>query len=180
MNAPLGLDWGTSRSSVRNRFAGIAPAADAEHALCYPTSSVAERIWAQGGFCPAALLAGTERTGDEVVFDFNNDQLQAIVLRFGYTFDTIGQDPDTLSEQAMSTHASAQFHKLVLEFSTRYGAPSYLSERPGRAGVLHAHGTALFGRAENTIAQLVFGHDGGSSLLGEIRYRPYAPERVGF
>lgn len=165
---------------MQNRFSGLTPALDAQHALAYPLATIAERIWAQGAFCPTVLLAGAERLGDEVTFDFANDRLHAILIRFGYAFDEIGQDPDTLSEQAMSAHASAEFHKLVLELSTRYGAPAYLSERPGRAGVLHAHGTAFFGPSDGTVAQLVFGHDGGSSLVGEIRSRAYAPERVGF
>lgn len=126
------------------------------------------------------LLAGPERIGDEVMFDFANDCLQAVLVRFGYAFDAIGQDPDTLSEQAMSAHASAELHKLLIDFTTKYGAPTYFSEKQNRAGTIHAQGTALFGPIDGSMVQLIFGHDGGSSLLGEIRYRACTPKAAGF
>lgn len=177
---PFSLAWFATRESVKNRFSGLPPGREIENVIGYPLGSIAERIWMQGGFCPAVLLAGPERIDDEVIFDFQNDKLSAVCIRFGYAFDVLGHDPDTLSEQAMSSYASAEFHKLVLEFAVRYGAPSHLSERVNRVKGLHGQGMALFGPKDGSIVQIIFGHDAGAALVGEIRYKAFLPQSTGF
>lgn len=179
-SAPFGLNWGLSRKSVRERFSGLTPGADAEHALAFPLSTVAERIWSHGGFCPGVFLSAPERIGDEVTFEFSRDQLNSIFVRFGYGFGQIGQDPDTLSEQAMTIYARAEFHKLVYELSVKYGSPDYISEHHGRSGAIHVQGIALFGSDRHGQMQLMFGHDGGSSLMGEISHHARRSEAIGF
>ena len=179
-SAPFGLEWNLPRKDVRERFSGLNVAADVEHALSYSLVELAERIWAQGGFCPAPLMSEPERNGDDVTFEFADDRLNAVYLRFGYSFGRIGQDPDTLSEQAMSAQARAEFHKLVFDLSVKYGAPAFLQETQGRAGVIHVQGTALFDSARNGLMQLMFGHDGGSALMGEMRYHARRSELSGF
>ncbi len=179
-SAPFGLSWGLSRKSVREHLSGLTPGADAEHALTFPLNTIAERVWSQGGFCPGVFLSSPERNGDEVTFEFAGDRLHAVFLRFGYGFGQIGQDPDTLSEQAMTTYARTEFHKLLYELSVKYGAPAYLSEHPGRSGPIHVQGIAMFGSDKHGQMQLVFGHDGGSSLMGEIWHHARKPDAAGF
>lgn len=179
-NAPFGLLWGARQADVRSRFSSIKPTMSAQHALVYRLASVAEMIWAQGAFCPSVLTCDPERIGDELVFDFADDQLTAVVAQFGYGFQRIGQDPDTLSEHAMSSFARAEMHKLISVLATRYGLPVVLSENPNRSAVLHVQGTALFIGEAGSVIQLVFGHDGGTCLAGELRYRAPCPDRQGF
>lgn len=179
-SAPFGLTWGLSRKSVRERFSGLTPGADAEHALTFPLNTLAERIWSQGGFCPGVFLSSPERNGDEVTFEFARDRLHAVFLRFGYGFGQIGQDPDTLSEQAMTIYARAEFHKLIYELSVKYGSPDYVSEQQARAGAIHVQGIALFGSENHGQMQLMFGHDGGSALMGEIWHHSRKANTAGF
>lgn len=179
-NAPFGLTWGAGRAAVRSRFSTLRPIADAEHALVYYLSSITDLIWAQGAFCPNVLTRDPDRPEDEVVFDFKNDRLGSVFVRFGYGFQHIGQDPDTLSEQAMSSFARAEFHDLVGELSARYGPPRSLSETQNRSKSLHVQGVALFATEDAGVVQLHFGHDGGGSLVGELKYRAQCEDRRGF
>ena len=178
--APFGLEWDLPLRTVSERFSGLKPAAEAEHALTFSLIELAERIWSQGGFCPGALMSTPERMGDEVTFQFADDRLIAVFLRFGYGFGRIGQDPDTLSEQAMSALARAEFHKLVFELAVKYGVPDLLSSESSRSGAIHVQGVAMYSLADTGLLQLIFGHDGGSSLVGEIRYHARRPQAVGF
>lgn len=178
-SAPFGLAWGARRSDVRGRFPGLRTAAEAEHALVYPLASVAELIWAQGGFCPAAFLSAPERLGDEIVLNFANEGLQSVFLRFGYSFESIGQDTDTLSDQAMSAHAKSELQQMILELAVRYGAPSLFTDTPMRDGTLHVHGCALFALDDGGAIQIKFGHD-GAALAGTVRYQAPAVAKAGF
>lgn len=178
--APFGLTWGMSLSSVRDRLGGLNPAAATEDTLAFPLIELTDRIVAQGGFCPKAFLPDPGRNGDEIAFLFSGDQLGEIYLRFGYGFDRIGQDPDKLSDHAMSSQARAEFHKLIFELAMKYGAPAFLFETNGRSGSIHVQGSALFDSRENGLMHVMFGHDGGSALMGEVRYRARQPGLVGF
>lgn len=178
--APFGLNWDDNRRTVRERFGGLSPAAEAEHALSYPLIELAERIWAEGGFCPGPFVCAPERNGDEVTFQFSDDRLNAVFMRFGYAFGHIGQDPDTLSELAMSNLARAELHKLIFEMSVKYGAPKFLHETQGRSGPIHVQGTALFDPEGHGLIQLLFGHDGGAALMGEIWYHARCTQLAGF
>jgi hypothetical protein len=178
--APFGLEWDQTLRSVRERFSGLTPVAEAEHAISYPLIELAERIWSQGGFCPGALMSTPERNGDEVTFAFVNDRLNSVFLRFGYGFGHIGQDPDTLSDQAMSARARAEFHKLVFELAVKYGPPAVMSDEHSRSGAIHVQGMALFDSPDAGLLQLTFGHDGGSALIGEIWYHARRPHVSGF
>ena len=165
----FGLVWGASRSEVRSRFQDTRPVADEERALVYRLASLVCTVSTAGGLFPSAMLSGSDRPGDEAVFGFSRDRLVSVQLGFSYGFGEIGQDPDALSEQAMSAFARAEMHRAVFEFASRYGPPALLSEVPNRRGRLHVQGTALFGTEVGPV-QLVFGHDGGSFLAGEVRY----------
>lgn len=169
--APFGLSWGASAADVMRRLPGVRPKAETGTALTFHTDSVLEIVQASGGFLPSVLLTGSEHGEDEVTFSFSDDRLQSVTVCFGYGFAEIGQDPDALSDQAMSAFARAELHRSVFDFAARYGAPALLSELPNRHGRMHVQGTALFVAADSGQIQLLFGHDGGSNLVGEVRYR---------
>lgn len=177
--APFGLSWGASCADVRSRFLDIRPVSLTGQALAFRLEPVVEKLRAGGGFCPDALISGSDRADDEVVFAFSDDRLQMVRLCFGYGFGEIGQDPDSLSEQAMSAFARAEMHKVVFEFASRYGPPALLSEIPNRHGRMHVQGTAMFTMDDAGQIQLLFGHDGGSFLVGEVRYRMPVTDRSG-
>ena len=177
--APFGLSWGVSRADVARRFSGINPKAEAGTILTFHTDSILEIVQASGGLFPSALVSGTGRGEDEVIFVFSGDRLQSVTVCFSYGFAEIGQDPDALSDQAMSAFARAELHRSGFDFASRYGAPALLSEVPNRHGRMHVQGTALFTAADSGQIQLLFGHDGGSNLVGEVRYREPAADRSG-
>ncbi|MEM9060925.1 MAG: hypothetical protein AAGD13_10735 [Pseudomonadota bacterium] len=155
------------------------PVVESEEELVYPLASVAELIWAQGGFCPEILLSSPERSGDEAVFSFSNESLSGVVVTFGYAFETIGQDPDTLSDLAMSALARSELQHIVLQFTARYGAPSLFNDTAMRSGKLNIHGCALFASEDGGAMHVMFGHD-GAALAGVLRYRAPMGQRTGF
>ena len=184
-NAPFGLSWGMPHTSVEARFVGLAASAGktdqgACASLIYNLSAVAEVICAQGGFCPAAFFSSPERSGDEVEFSFNDDRLSAVIVRFGYPFSIIGQDPDNLSDQAMTTLSRAEMQRLIFELSAKYGPPSVFTETPKRSGMIHVQGSAQFLARDDSVIFVMFGHDGGSALVGELLYQPSIRASGGF
>ena len=175
----LGVAWGTDRDTVKARFPGLAPAAETADALSYPLEAVAARLRDEGSFCPSRIGASPERMGDELAFIFIEDRLAAGFARFGYGFEAIGQATETLSEQAMSAFARAEFHGLVFEFTARHGTAAQVTEHPMRSGNLQVLGVALFDTGPQGLVQLAFGHDGGW-LVGELRYQAPIDGRGGF
>ena len=177
--AMFGLPWGADKTTVKARFEGAPPGEETPHALVYPLGAVADRLWKEGGFCPTAVCSGPGRTGDQVIFNFREDQLLATFVSFGYSFEMLGLKPETLGEQAMMSFARTELHQMIFEMSARYGAPEMFSETPMRSGSLAVAGTALFKGENGTMVHLVFGHDGGD-LAGELKYQAPAETERGF
>lgn len=178
--APFGLSWYCPRSSVLNRFNGLTDGSDDDSEIVFDLTSFTDAVWRQGGFCPSALTTGADHYGDEALFEFSEARLHAVRIRFGYGFSAVGQDPDTLSEQSMSAIARTELHKMVFELAARYGAPENLSETTGKLGRLHTQGMALFVDGNGAPIQLILGHDGGSSVIGQLRYHAPNPDLRGF
>lgn len=179
LSGVLGIPWGADADAVRARFPGLAPCAVDPAAIAYRFSSIAGRLSQEGAFCLTALMAEPGGTDDELIFRLPKGRLAAVRGRFGYTFATLGQDVDRLSELAMDAFARAEFQQMIFELTTRYGPPAWLAEAPLRRGQLHAHGTAAFTAPDGTVLHLLFGHDGGG-LAGEMRYLPPAASTDGF
>ena len=166
----FGLPWGSDQASVKTRFDGVAPVEEHAHVLVYPLGAIADRLWSENAFCPTAIGSGAGRDGDQVVLNFLDDGLVAGFVRFGYSFEMIEQNSDTLSDQAMAAFARAELQQLVFEMSSRYGPPVLFTESPMRAGRWHPVGAAMFDAAEAGLVHVLFGHD-HAGLTGELRYQ---------
>jgi len=99
-------------------------------------------------------------------------------VAFGYPFETVGQDPDRLSEQAMAAIARAEATQLLHEMAVRYGLPGLVTEGPMRDGSLHIVLAAHYVLPDGTAIALSFGHDVGA-LAGRLRYLAPAERSVG-
>lgn len=175
----FGLSWGADRAAVKARLDGIAPAEDQAHVLIYPLGAVADRLWTEGAFCPTAVCSGPGRANDQVVLNFQNDQLAAGYVSFGYAFEMIGLKSEALSEQAMTAYARTELQQLVHEFSARYGPPALFTESTMRASGMTPVGAALFHTGDNGSLHVLFGFD-GSGFAGELRYQSPAQGSDGF
>ena len=147
--------------------------------LEFHLNPIADIVLSDGGFYPTVLMSGADHLDDKIVFAFPDGRLQSVSVGFSYGFAEIGRDPDALSDQAMSLIARAEMHRTVFEFASRYGPPAYLSEVPNRYGKTHVQGTGLFALDDAGQLQLLFGHDGSSLLVGEVRYRMPIADRSG-
>ncbi|MEM7422283.1 MAG: hypothetical protein AAF334_01095 [Pseudomonadota bacterium] len=161
------------------RFAGISADRTTPGSVRYALASVVERLWSEDAFCPAALARDPARNDDAVVLRFADQALSAVDVSFGYDFGRIGLNADTLSEQAMSACARAEWQSLLLDLAMRYGAPATHSEQPGRRGLYHVVCSALWSCDDGGAVQAVFGHAGGA-LVGSLHYRPRIGAGHGF
>ncbi len=177
--AMFGLSWGADQASVKARFEGIAPSEEREHVLIYPLGAVAEKLWNEGAFCPTAICSGPGRANDTVVLNFQNGQLAAGFVSFGYAYEMIGLKSENLSEQAMTAFARTELQQLIHELSARYGAPQLFTESNMRSGTMNPVGAALFHSPQSGSVHLMFGHD-GAGFTGELRYQSPAGSEDGF
>jgi hypothetical protein len=175
----FGLEWGVDQTAVKTRFRGIVPAEEHQDALVYLLGAVVDRFCAEGSFCPTAVCSGVERTGDHVLLTFQNDQLAAALVSFGYAYETIGLKSEALSEQAMTAYARTELQRLIQEFSARYGPPALFTESNMRTGGMTPVGAALFEADGNGSLHVLFGFD-GSGFTGELRYQSPARGGDGF
>lgn len=177
----FGLQWAHSRATVRARFDGMDPSADTENALIWPTDVLSDRLFTEDAFLPTAMSTGpgpSGKKGHEAVFNFIDDKLVAICIGFGFPFEMIGQNPDTLGDQAMAAFARAEMALLLHEMAARYGLPGLITEGHMRQGRTHLVMAAHYVLDDGTPISVSFGHDGGA-LVGELRYLSPAEQTRG-
>lgn len=161
------LDWGSDHQSALARFNGISPVVRTEVEVEWLLFDIAARLVLEKAFLPSAMISAPDRDMDRVTLSFQDGGLVSARLTFGYGFDTIGQDPDTLSDLAMSAFARAEWAALLTEMACRHGAPSHFQEASARLGAWHLVGSALFMRPDRTPLTLRFGHH-VSGLVGDL------------
>lgn len=177
----FGLTWGATRSDVKARFAGLEVQSEMDQAVTWPMEVLSARLFQEDAFLPTAMSAepGSEGgKGHEAVFSFVHDRLVAIYLSFGYAFEMIGQNPDTLSDQAMAAFARAEAALLIHEMNARYGLPGLTSEHAMRQGTMQIVLAAHYTLDDGTAVNLMFGHDAGA-LSGALRYLSPAEQMRG-
>lgn len=172
----LGLSWGAGPDAVRGRLAGLTPDVSG-NAMIWPLTAVTDRLAAEETAVPEAIAA-SDRDGDALRCRFKAKRLVGIEADFGYRFEAIGQNPDTLSDQAMAAIARSEWSKLLHQMSTRYGAPATLADTQARAGTFQIVGWALI-VGQGTAIRVSFGHD-VRGLAGEISYLPQVSSEAGF
>ena len=175
----FGLGWGSDQAAAKARFAELTPLEAHPHVLVYALDGIAETLWRENAFCPTAIGGAPAREEATLFLNYLDAGLVAAFVRFGYSFEVIGQSPDTLSDMAMAAIARAELQQLVFEMSSRHGAPVLFTESPMRSGKWHPVGAAMFDAGESGLIHLSFGHDGGG-LIGELRYQARIGDRSGF
>ena len=163
----FGLEWGENQESALGRFRGLSPYDQTEDRLTWFLFDIAERLRGEGAFLPSAMFSTPERELDTVVLSYQDECLAASCIRFGYGFQSIGHDPDVLSDLAMTAIARAEWVELLIQMAARYGAPDTLLEAPARAGAWHLTGFALYMRPDGTPLGLKLGHD-INGIVGEL------------
>lgn len=175
----LGLCWGDAPDQVKLRLDGHAPLHETPRQAVFALDGIVRRLTDMDAFCPSAVATEPDRPGSDLILDFADGALVAGTVRFGYSFEAIGQVSDTLGEQAMAAFARAELHQLILEMSGRHGAPLSFNLSYMRIAKRYPVGAALFNDGTGGLVQVLFGHDGGA-LFGELRYRGPIADRRGF
>ena len=172
----LGLSWGISAHEVRNRFPGLPPAEEGD-ALVWPLELIVSRLLSEGAFCPTAFMT----LNDTATFmcAVPDDQLVAVDVDFGYSFESTGHDPDTLSDLAMTAVSRTELHDLLQELAARYGAPQLFSDAPSRRGKWMGVANALYVCPDGTSVGLRLGFD-HAGIVGRLRYLCPTTEVSGF
>lgn len=163
----LGLKWGNDQDRVRSRFTGITPLSQNEHEVEWRLFDIATRLVSEQAFLPTMMDSAPDRDGDRVSMIFVGGAFVSMRITYGYGFDGIGQDPDTLSNQAMAAFARAEWADLLRQMASRYGAPSTYLEGPARMGTWYLIGCALYVRPDGSPVSLRFGHD-ALGLVGDL------------
>ena len=163
----FGLTWGDDQAAVQSRFAGITPVAQSEHEVEWLLFDIAARLVAEQAFLPTMMDSAPDRDGDRVSMMFVDGALVSTRITYGYGFDGIGQDSDTLSNQAMAAFARAEWADLLRQMASRYGAPEMYLEGPARMGTWYLVGSALYIRPDGSPMSLRFGHD-AMGLVGYL------------
>lgn len=172
----LGLSWGSSPDDAKGRFQGLEPE-DQGLTVRWRLDALVDRLALEGTSVPDAIGA-TDRSGDLLTARFVDQKLVSLDACFGYRFESIGQNPDALSDQAMAAIARSEWGLFAQQLSTRYGAPAALSDGPARAGAHQITAWALF-VTETTVLRAVFGHD-VRGLAGHLSYLPTHDDSRGF
>lgn len=177
MSGVFALPWGATAAMVRTRFEGLAPLDATPNGLSWALESVAARLYAENAFCPSLFAGcGPDHT---VSFVLQDDQLLAIDVTFGNTFEALGHDPDTLSDMAMAAVCRVEVHDLLQQLTAKYGAPVQFADQPSRRGKMQGVCSALFVAADATTLGLWVGHD-HAGLVGKLSYLCPVQDQNGF
>lgn len=175
--ATFGLSWGASAEAALRRFVGLAPVEQADDLLVWSLPDLVDRLYAEGAFCPSVFrAAGPE---DNVCLHFSGDALLVVDVRFRYPFETIGEDPDTLSDAAMAAVSRSELLALLQQFAAKYGAPHHFSEQPSRRGKVIGVSSLFYVLPDGSTISLWFGHD-HAGPVGEMRYMCPSYDQAGF
>ena len=167
VSALFGLTWGADQKAALNRFRGLAPVAQSDEQIEWLLFDIAERLLSERAFLPTQMRSAPERDADRVLLSFEERGLISVRLSFGYGFDLIGQDPDTLSDLAMAAYARAEMTDLLTQMACRHGVPAHTQEAYSRSGNWHIVGSAIYMRPDGGVMGLRFGHD-VVSLVGDL------------
>lgn len=163
----FGLPWGTDQQSALARFEGIAPVFQDEDALEWLLFDIAARLTSENAFLPSPMTSAADRDMDRITLSFQKGALVSARLTFGYGFDSLGQDPDTLSDMAMAAFARAEWASLLTEMACRHGAPVHALDAQARRATWQLVGSALYLRADGAPMTVRFGHD-ATGLVGDL------------
>lgn len=174
----FGLNWGADQAAVLMRFSGLVPVVQTDGQIEWLLFDVAQSLLEERAFLPTQMQSAPERDVDRVSLGFEGGGLVSARLNFGYGFDTIGQDSDTLSDMAMAAFARAQFADLLAQMACGYGAPAHNLEAHARLGNWHIIGSALYIRPDGSPMSLRFGHD-VMNLVGDLTVMAPSQSKTG-